>query len=49
MKEIKLPRYWKDELKEILLSEGFDKVIERIIQMIENNGMFINDGTTEPL
>jgi hypothetical protein len=41
--------YWRDELKEILLSEGFDKVIEKIEQMLENNDLVIDDGRAKPL
>ena len=43
MKIIKLPYYWKDELKELLLSEGFDEVIERLIKWFADNELLIMD------
>jgi len=43
MKIIKLPYYWKDELKEILLSEGFDKVIEEIEKYFRINDLIVDD------
>jgi hypothetical protein len=43
MKVIELPYYWKDELKEKLLSEGFDAVIAEIELWFKNNDLLIND------
>ena len=45
---IKLPNYWKDNLKEILLSRGFDAVSEEIEKMITDADCGIIDERTKP-
>lgn len=46
---IKLPRFWKDELMEILLSQGFDAVIKQIEEYFKQSDFFIDNGTAKPL
>jgi len=45
----KLPRWWEEELKEIIAKEGVDYAIEQICQWIENNNLIIDNGSAKPL